>query len=190
MIVVIDNYDSFTYNLVQYMGELGADPEVHRNDAITPSEIAARSPRGVIISPGPCTPDEAGVSVDVAHSLSGSVPILGVCLGHQSIGAAFGAKIVRTAPVHGKASRVEHGGDELFAGIENPLLAGRYHSLVVEDVPETLVVTARTADGIVMGLRHRDHPTFGLQFHPESILTGHGQAILRNFLILCQEIET
>ena len=191
MIAVVDNYDSFTYNLVQFIGELGADPKVWRNDATTPAEIAATQPNGVIISPGPCTPNEAGISVDTVRELSGRLPILGVCLGHQSIGAAFGAAVVRTEPLHGKASSIEHSGGQLFAGIESPVSVGRYHSLMVasEDLPDSLVVTARTPEGIVMALRHVEHPTFGVQFHPESILTPGGKSLLANFLRLCGEID-
>ncbi len=190
MIVVIDNYDSFTYNLVQFIGELGADPRVWRNDAISPAQIESKAPRGVIISPGPCTPQEAGISIAVARELSGKLPILGVCLGHQSIGAAFGGTIRRAEPVHGKAALITHDGGDLFKGLDNPFPAGRYHSLVVEqdDLPDELQVTARTGDDIVMGVRHRSHSTFGVQFHPESILTPGGKGLLKNYLELCGEI--
>ena len=190
MIVVIDNYDSFTYNLVQFIGELGATPVVYRNDAVSPDEIRALKPNGIIISPGPGRPADAGVSVDVCRELSGAVPILGVCLGHQALGEAFGGTIGRTPPFHGKSSLAEHDESTLFAGLPSPLRVGRYHSLIVqlEDIPDALVVTARTADGIVMGLRHRDHPTFGVQFHPESILTQDGKTLLKNFLVLCGEL--
>ena len=190
MILLIDNYDSFTYNLVQFIGELGADPRVYRNDAISPEEVDSKAPRGMIISPGPCTPQEAGVSIAAVQELSGKMPILGVCLGHQSIGAAFGGTIGRVLPVHGKSSLISHYGEDLFEGLENPFPAGRYHSLVVEqdDLPDELQVTARTGDGIVMGVRHRSHSTFGVQFHPESILTPGGKGLLKNFLELCGEI--
>jgi anthranilate synthase/aminodeoxychorismate synthase-like glutamine amidotransferase len=189
MILVIDNYDSFTYNLVQLIGEFGAAPEVYRNDAVTPAEILRLAPRGVIISPGPGTPWQAGVSMDVCRELSGKVPILGVCLGHQSLGAAFGGRIARTPPLHGKASAVRHDGGQLFAGVASPFRAGRYHSLIVEadGLPPALVVTARTEGGIIMGLRHREHDTYGVQFHPESILTEGGKTLLGNFLALSGE---
>ncbi len=190
MILVIDNYDSFTYNLVQYIGELGAEPRVWRNDAISPVGVENEAPRGIIISPGPCAPQEAGVSVALVEELSGKIPILGVCLGHQSIGAAFGGTIRRALPIHGKSSLVSHYGGDLFDGLENPFPAGRYHSLVVEedDLPQALEVTARTEDGVVMGVKHRSHATFGVQFHPESILTPGGKDLLKNFLELCGEI--
>src|SRR5262245_49108280 len=184
MILVIDNYDSFTYNLVQFVGELGAEPIVFRNDAITPEEIRRRKPKGVIISPGPGTPWDAGVSMQVIRELTSVTPILGVCLGHQALGAAFGGRVGRTHPLHGKSSPVRHDGSLIFEGVSNPFRAGRYHSLVVEPegLPAELVVTARTENGIIMGLRHRDHDTFGVQFHPESILTQDGKALLSNFL--------
>jgi len=190
MILVIDNYDSFTYNLVQFIGELGAEPTVFRNDAITPREIAARGPMGIIISPGPGTPEDAGISVSVIRELSGRVPILGVCLGHQALGAAFGGRIGRTIPLHGKSSLVRHDGSQLFAGVANPFLAGRYHSLIVEreGLPPSLEITARTDTEIIMGLRHREHSTFGVQFHPESILTRDGKVLLGNFLRICGEV--
>jgi len=190
MILVIDNYDSFTYNLVQRIGELGADPQVFRNDAVGPREIAERAPRGIIISPGPGTPFEAGVSMQVIKELSGKIPILGVCLGHQALGASFGGRIGRTRPLHGKWSLVLHDGGALFEGMPSPFRAGRYHSLVVEPngLPGELVVTARTDDGIIMGLRHTEHPTFGVQFHPESILTPDGKVLLGNFLRLAGEV--
>ncbi len=191
MILVIDNYDSFTYNLVQFIGELGAEPLVFRNDAITVDEVAARAPNGVIISPGPGRPEDGGVSVDVVRELSGRVAILGVCLGHQSIGAALGGRIERVDPLHGKSSLVDHDGRGLFEGLPVPLRAGRYHSLVVssEGLPAELEVAAKTRDGIIMGLRHREHPTHGVQFHPESILTDDGKALLTNFLTSCGEIS-
>jgi anthranilate synthase/aminodeoxychorismate synthase-like glutamine amidotransferase len=192
-VLLIDNYDSFTFNLVQRLGELGAETEVVRNDALTAEELVARAPERLVISPGPCTPQEAGISIEAIRLLCGQggagsgrpVPILGVCLGHQSIGAAFGARIVRAkAPVHGKADEIVHDGSVLFRGAPRRLLAGRYHSLVVEEksLPRALAVSARTKDGTVMALRHRTLPVFGVQFHPESILTPEGQTLLRNFL--------
>jgi anthranilate synthase component II len=192
-VLLIDNYDSFTFNLVQRLGELGAETEVVRNDALTAEELVRRRPDRLVISPGPCTPVEAGISVEVIRLLCGlsggerptGVPILGVCLGHQSIGAAFGARVVRAkAPVHGKADEVRHDGSALFRGAPRRLFAGRYHSLVVEEksLPHSLAVSARTLDGTVMALRHRTLPVFGVQFHPESILTPDGQTLLRNFL--------
>jgi anthranilate synthase/aminodeoxychorismate synthase-like glutamine amidotransferase len=190
MIIVIDNYDSFTYNLVQFIGELGAEPLVFRNDAVTPDGIRERQARGVIISPGPGTPHDAGVSMEVIQKLTGKVPILGVCLGHQALGAALGGKVGRAFPLHGKSSLVRHDGSALFRGVANPFLAGRYHSLVVEPegLPRELVVTAHTDSGIIMGLRHREHDTYGVQFHPESILTQDGKTLLLNFLKVCREV--
>ena len=186
MVLVIDNYDSFTYNLVQYLGELGAEVRVVRNDVTTVDEISASAPERIVISPGPGRPENAGVTMDVIRRLSGRMPILGVCLGHQAIGAAFGANVVRAiAPMHGKTSTIEHDGQGVFQGIAGPFVASRYHSLVVADdgLPAELVVTARTSeDQTIMGLRHRTLPVFGVQFHPESILTGEGRRILRNFL--------
>ena len=190
-ILVIDNYDSFTFNLVQYLGELGAETVVRRNDELTVEEIAAIEPRGIIISPGPCTPKEAGISVELVRTWSGRLPILGVCLGHQAIGAAFGAEVVRAPSImHGKTSAIVHDGAGLFRGIPNPFTATRYHSLCVKEatLPPELVVTARVKDApgeAIMGLRHREHPTEGLQFHPESILTRVGHDLLRNFLDIC-----
>ena len=193
-VLVVDNYDSFTFNLVQRLGELGASVEVLRNDALSAAEILERKPERIVLSPGPCTPDEAGVCLELierACGLNGSplparrVPMLGVSLGHQSIGQAFGAKVVRArAPVHGKAEEIVHDRSSLFRGLPRMLRAGRYHSLVVEarSVPRALAVSARTKDGIVMALRHRKLPVFGVQFHPESILTPDGQTLLRNFL--------
>ncbi len=187
---MIDNYDSFTWNLVQYFQSLGADVKVVRNDELTVDEIEALNPAGIVISPGPCTPNEAGVSVDVIRRLGDRIPILGVCLGHQSIGQAYGGDVVRAGRImHGKTSRIRHAGKGVFAGLPDGYEATRYHSLVVDrgNLPEALEVTAWTEndDGSVeeiMGLRHRDHPVEGVQFHPESILTEHGHALLKNFL--------
>ncbi len=184
MMLVIDNYDSFTFNLVQYLGELGESPEVHRNDRITLDDIEAMQPSHILISPGPCTPLEAGISVDTIRRFSGHIPILGVCLGHQAIAEAFSGKVVRAARLmHGKTSPIEHDGSNIFAGIPSPFTATRYHSLIVEEpLPGVLRRTAWTAEGELMGLAHVQHPTFGVQFHPESILTEHGHTMLRNFL--------
>ncbi|ORJ63067.1 anthranilate synthase component II [Geothermobacter hydrogeniphilus] len=185
MLLMIDNYDSFTYNLVQYFGELGAEVEVHRNDRISIADIERLAPDHLVISPGPCTPNEAGISVAAVQQLAGRIPLLGVCLGHQSIGQAFGGKVVAAASLmHGKTSPVEHDGRGLFAGLDNPFVATRYHSLIVEreSLPDCLEVTAWTADGTIMGLRHRQLPVWGVQFHPESILTSAGKQLLRNFL--------
>jgi anthranilate synthase/aminodeoxychorismate synthase-like glutamine amidotransferase len=188
-ILVIDNYDSFVYNLVQYVGELGAEPVVHRSDALTINELRAIAPDGVLISPGPGAPAEAGLSNEVIREFTGKVPVLGVCLGHQCIGEVFGATVVRAAEVmHGKTSEVHHDGTGVFAGLPDPLTVTRYHSLVV--APETiaddgeLVVTARTADGVVMGIAHREFPVFGVQFHPESILTEAGHDLVGNFVAM------
>lgn len=183
-VLVIDNYDSFTYNLVQYLGELGAEVVVRRNDEVTPEEVSGLHPDRIVVSPGPCTPNEAGVSVSLISNLSNQVPILGVCLGHQSIGQAFGAEIVRGEPVHGKTARIVHDGEGVYRGLEQRFEATRYHSLVIEpeSVPECLVVTSRTEDGVIMGVRHRTLPVEGVQFHPESVLTGTGKALLKNFL--------
>jgi anthranilate synthase/aminodeoxychorismate synthase-like glutamine amidotransferase len=184
-VLVTDNYDSFVYNLVQYLGELGADPLVHRNDALTMAEIEALEPDAVLISPGPGNPDEAGVSNDVITSFAGRVPVLGVCLGHQCIGQVYGGQVVRAPQVmHGKTSLIRHQGAGVFAGLPEPLEATRYHSLVVDraSIPECLEITAETDDGIVMGLRHRELGVEGVQFHPESILTAAGHDLLRNFL--------
>ncbi len=190
MLLMIDNYDSFTYNLVQYFGELGQEVKVVRNDALTVAEIAALEPARIVISPGPCTPNEAGVSLEVLEELSGRVPILGVCLGHQSLGQAFGGKVIRAKSImHGKTSMIRHTGKGVFAGLPDPFEATRYHSLVVErdSLPDCLEITAWTehADGgfdEIMGLRHKSLPVEGVQFHPESILTQHGHAMLENFL--------
>ncbi len=185
MIVVIDNYDSFTYNLVQYLQELGAEVEVYRNDRITVEGIAARRPGAIVISPGPKTPDDAGITLEAVRAFSGRVPILGVCLGHQAIGQAFGGRVVRAPSLmHGKTSLIRHDGKTIFAGLPDPFEATRYHSLVVDpgSVPADLGVSARTEDGVIMGLRHHRHPTEGVQFHPESILTREGKRLLKNFL--------
>jgi len=184
MIAVIDNYDSFTYNLVQYLGELGAEMQVFRNDRVTLDELIALSPRHLVISPGPGEPNDGGISNDAIRYFTGKIPVLGVCLGHQCLGAVYGGKVVR-APrlMHGKTSRIFHHGTGLFASVPSPFEATRYHSLIVEEpLPTELEVTAFTAEGEVMGLKHREHPTFGVQFHPESILTQHGKLILQNFL--------
>ena len=184
--LLIDNYDSFTYNLFHYLGELGAEVEVVRNDAITAEQALARNPRGIVLSPGPCTPNEAGICLDViALAAKARVPLLGVCLGHQAIGQSFGGEVVRApVPVHGKTSRMHHSGTSLFAGLPSPYLATRYHSLVVkrETLPSSLEVTAWTEDGLIMGLAHKELPIAGVQFHPESIASEHGHALLRNFL--------
>jgi para-aminobenzoate synthetase component II len=187
VILLLDNYDSFTYNLAQYLGELGCQVEVHRNDKISVAEIVRRKPERIVISPGPCTPQEAGISVELIQKLGGKIPILGVCLGHQAIGAAFGGKIIRAPKLfHGKTSEVEHDGKGVFRKLANPFAATRYHSLIVErkSLPRDLLVTAKTHDGIIMAVRHRNYIVEGVQFHPESILTGPGKELLRNFLSL------
>lgn len=184
-VLLIDNYDSFTYNLYQYLCELGATVDVVRNDQITVAEVAACQPDRIVISPGPCTPAEAGISVDVIRELGSSIPILGVCLGHQAIGAAYGGAVVRTPFVmHGKLSPIYHNGQGVFAGLPSPFMATRYHSLIVrrEDLPAELEITAWTEDGLVMGMRHRSFPVEGVQFHPESIMTEGGKQMLANFL--------
>ncbi|HLF19823.1 MAG TPA: aminodeoxychorismate/anthranilate synthase component II [Bacteroidota bacterium] len=185
MVLVIDNYDSFTYNLVQYLGELGAEQTVLRNDAITVEEILEMNLDGIVISPGPCTPKRAGISVEVVRRLHAGVPILGVCLGHQSIGEAFGGTVVKADKIyHGKTSEIVHNGRDVFKNVPSPFTATRYHSLVVEksSLPKELEMTAWTKDGTIMGLKHKKYPTYGVQFHPESIATQHGKQILRNFL--------
>jgi anthranilate synthase component 2 len=185
MVLMIDNYDSFTYNLVQYLGELGAEVKVVRNDEITVEEVAAMRPGKIVISPGPCSPNEAGISVDTIRTLSGKIPLLGVCLGHQAIGAAFGGKVVHARVLmHGKTSPIEHSGVGVFAGLPSPFTATRYHSLAIErqSLPECLEVTAWTAEGEIMGVRHRSLAVEGVQFHPESILSEHGRTLLQNFL--------
>jgi anthranilate synthase/aminodeoxychorismate synthase-like glutamine amidotransferase len=185
VILLLDNYDSFTYNLAQYLGELGCNVEVHRNDKISVDEILRRKPERIVISPGPCTPQDAGICVELVQRLSGKFPILGVCLGHQAIGAAFGGKVIRAPKLfHGKTSKIHHDSKGVFRKLPDPFTATRYHSLIVErsSVPDDLVVTAWTADGTVMGLRHVKHPTYGVQFHPESVLTKEGKKILANFV--------
>ena len=185
MILMIDNYDSFVYNLVQYLREMGREVVVRRNDEITIPDVEKMAPEHIVISPGPCSPDEAGISLDMIKSFSGRIPILGVCLGHQAIGQAFGGRVVRAKkPVHGKTSVILHDGRGVFRGMPESLVVGRYHSLVVEDktLPGCLEVTARTREGEIMGLRHREYYVEGVQFHPESILTPYGKAMLANFL--------
>ncbi len=187
MLLMIDNYDSFTYNLVQYLGELGQDLKVYRNNKITLGEIEKMAPDRIVVSPGPCTPKEAGISIDLIKRFTGKIPILGVCLGHQSIGDAFGGDVIR-APylMHGKTSMIHHDGKTIFAGLPNPFEATRYHSLIIkrETLPPVLEVSAWTDDGIIMGVRHKEHKLEGVQFHPESILTNAGKDLLRNFLKL------
>ncbi|MEJ8548768.1 aminodeoxychorismate/anthranilate synthase component II [Brevibacillus borstelensis] len=185
MILMIDNYDSFTYNLVQYVGELGQELQVRRNDKITLEEIERLAPDYLMISPGPCTPNEAGISMEAIRHFAGKIPILGVCLGHQSIGQVFGGKVIRAERLmHGKTSEVFHDGKTIFAGIPSPFTAARYHSLIVEEatLPRELEVTARTAEGEIMAIRHREYPIEGVQFHPESIITQNGKQLLQNFL--------
>jgi len=191
MVFVLDNYDSFTYNLVQYMGELGAEMVIRRNDDLTVEQVEDLHPERIVLSPGPCTPQEAGISIPLIRHFAGKVPILGVCLGHQAIGAAFGGSIVRAPQLmHGKTSPVEHDGRNLFAGLANPLTCTRYHSLIVaeENLPEELEVSARVQNGsghgTIMGLRHRSYPVEGVQFHPESVLTADGKSLIQNFLHL------
>jgi anthranilate synthase/aminodeoxychorismate synthase-like glutamine amidotransferase len=185
MLLVIDNYDSFTYNLVQYLGEMGQEIRVVRNDELPAAEIAALAPSHIVISPGPCTPNEAGISLEVIKTYAGKIPILGVCLGHQAIGQAFGGKVVRAARVmHGKTSQISHDGKGLFTGLPNPFEATRYHSLLIEraSVPDVLDVTAQTAENEIMAVRHKTLPVEGVQFHPESFLTTSGKDLLRNFI--------
>ena len=197
MIFVLDNYDSFTYNLVQYIGEQGHDVVVRRNDQVSVEEIETLQPERIVISPGPCTPQEAGISIEVIRHFAGKVPIFGVCLGHQAIGAAFGGNVIRAANLmHGKTSEVEHDGKTIFRGIPSPITATRYHSLIVEEksLPAELEVSAfcydRDGGRVIMGLRHRQHEVEGVQFHPESVLTVHGKKILRNFLPTCNQLST
>lgn len=185
-VLIVDNYDSFTYNLVQYLGELGAEVVVRRNDELSPDEIPALQPERIVISPGPCTPNEAGVSLEMVENLPADMPLLGVCLGHQAIGQAFGARVVRASggPVHGKTARIHHDGEGVYQGLEPEFLATRYHSLVLEpdSIPDCLEITSRTGDGVIMGVRHKDLPIEGVQFHPESVLTDAGKRLLANFL--------
>ena len=187
MILLLDNYDSFTYNLAQYLGELGCMVEVHRNDKITVDEIARRKPERIVISPGPCTPQDAGICIELVQRLAGKFPILGVCLGHQAMGEAFGGKVVRAPKLfHGKTSEIHHDGKNIFRELPDPFTATRYHSLIVErkSLPRELAITAETGDGIIMGLRHRRYKMEGVQFHPESVLTECGKQLLQNFLSL------
>ena len=192
MILVVDNYDSFTYNLVQYIGESGETVEVYRNDELSVAEIIERNPAKIVISPGPGTPDDAGVSVPLIHAVKGTIPLLGVCLGHQSIGAALGGKVVRAASImHGKTSLVYHDNHGIFTGVENPFIATRYHSLIVEreTLPDDLVIRAWTEDGVIMGIDSEHLLLYGVQFHPESIMTSEGKKIIKNFLELQPSIE-
>lgn len=185
MLLLIDNYDSFTYNLLHYFGELGAEVTVLRNDARSVAEIVALRPSGIVISPGPGTPDEAGICLELIRSTAGKVPLFGVCLGHQAIGQAFGGRVIRAPlPMHGKTSAIHHRGTGVFAGLPNPFTATRYHSLIVEraGLPDCLDITAQTEDGLIMGIQHRGHPIHGVQFHPESIASEQGHALLANFL--------
>jgi anthranilate synthase/aminodeoxychorismate synthase-like glutamine amidotransferase len=191
MVFVLDNYDSFTYNLVQYLGELGAEVEVRRNDQVTVDEVERLHPERIVISPGPCTPQEAGISIELIRRMTSKVPILGVCLGHQALGAAFGGNVVRARTLmHGKTSEVEHDGRTIFRGVKSPMTATRYHSLIVaeEGLPAELEISARTRDRtgghVIMGLRHRQFPVEGVQFHPESVLTSEGKRLIQNFLAL------
>ena len=184
MLLLIDNYDSFTYNLYHYLGELGVETVVHRNDQITVAQVLALKPDHIVISPGPCDPDSAGICLDLIGTLAGRIPLLGVCLGHQSIGQVYGAKIVRTTPMHGKQSDIHHRGESVFAGLPDPLTVTRYHSLTIypATVPDCLNVTAQTGDGVIMGISHKNLPVHGVQFHPESIATDKGHDLLANFL--------
>ncbi|HXM62151.1 MAG TPA: aminodeoxychorismate/anthranilate synthase component II [Terriglobales bacterium] len=189
MVFVLDNYDSFTYNLVQYLGELGAEVVVRRNDQVTVAEVEAMGPERILLSPGPCTPQEAGISIDVVRHFAGKVPVLGVCLGHQAIGAAFGGEIVRAPKLmHGKTSEVQHDGKTIFRGLTSPMTATRYHSLIVQEkgLPKELEISAYAPENggsrVIMGLRHKRYPVEGVQFHPESVLTGEGKKLIRNFL--------
>lgn len=184
-VLLLDNYDSFTYNLYQYLSELGATVDVRRNDKVTVAEVAAMRPDRIVISPGPCTPNEAGISIGLIQEVGPHIPLLGVCLGHQAIGAAYGGAVIRAPEVmHGKISQIHHAGAGVFADLPDPFLATRYHSLIVrrDDLPDELEVTAWTDDGLIMGMRHKEHPVQGVQFHPESIMTNAGKDLLRNFL--------
>lgn len=185
MLLMLDNYDSFTYNLVQYFGELGENVEVRRNDQVSVADIIAMKPERICVSPGPCSPAEAGISIELIQHFAGKLPILGVCLGHQAIGAAYGGNIIRAQKImHGKVSDITHTGTDVFSGLPSPFVVTRYHSLAVErkTLPECLEITAETADGEIMGLRHKTLPVYGVQFHPESVLSEHGHALLKNFL--------
>lgn len=191
MIILIDNYDSFTYNVVQMMSSQGADIQVFRNDETTVENVKTAKPDGLVVSPGPCTPNEAGISVELIKAFSGKIPVLGICLGHQCVAAAFGATVSNAGSImHGKTSMVEHDGTPLYRGIKNPFPAGRYHSLAVmiDSVPDSLIVDAKTSDGEIMGMHHVEHETYGVQFHPESVLTPPGKRLLRNFLQIAGEI--
>jgi anthranilate synthase component 2 len=188
--LLIDNYDSFTYNLFHYLGELGADVVVKRNDELTAAEALAMMPQAIVLSPGPCTPNEAGICLDLIKQADGNVPILGVCLGHQSIGQVYGGKIVRAPePMHGKLSRIHHNGRSVFRGLNNDFEATRYHSLTIapESMPDDLIVTATSSDGVIQGVMHKKHPVHGVQFHPESIASENGHALLKNFLDIARE---
>lgn len=190
MMILIDNYDSFTYNLVHFLGELGAEVSVRRNDAITPEEVLAMKPEGIVLSPGPCDPDKAGICLELVRLAAGRAPLLGVCLGHQAIGQAFGARVVRAPePMHGKLSAVRHRGGALFAGLPSPFTATRYHSLTLDpgSIPDSVAVEAETDSGVIMGIRHRKFPIHGVQFHPESIASEHGHDLLANFLAIARE---
>ncbi len=190
MLLLIDNYDSFTYNLFHYLGELGADVVVKRNDELTAAEALAMKPEAVVLSPGPCTPNEAGICLELIKQADGRVPILGVCLGHQSIGQVYGGKIVRAPePMHGKLSRIHHNGRSVFRGLNNDFEATRYHSLTIapESMPDDLIVTATSSDGVIQGVMHKKHPVHGVQFHPESIASENGHALLKNFLDIARE---
>ncbi|WCF08438.1 aminodeoxychorismate/anthranilate synthase component II [Paenibacillus thiaminolyticus] len=192
MILVIDNYDSFTYNLVQYLGELGEEVQVYRNDEIDIAGIERLQPDHLLLSPGPCTPNEAGITLQVIEHFAGRIPILGVCLGHQAIGQAFGGEVVRAERLmHGKTSPIIHQGESIFAGLPNPFTATRYHSLIVDraSLPACLAITAETAEGEIMGLQHKDYPIVGVQFHPESIISEHGHQMLRNFLSMAAPVR-
>src|SRR6185369_14164158 len=190
MLLLIDNYDSFTYNLFHYLGQLGADVVVKRNDELTAADALAMKPEGIVLSPGPCTPDEAGICMDLIKAAAGRMPILGVCLGHQAIGQVYGGKIVRAPqPMHGKLSRIHHTGRSVFRGLNNDFLATRYHSLTIapETMPADLEITATSADGVIQGVMHKKHPVHGVQFHPESIASENGHALLLNFLKIARD---
>jgi anthranilate synthase component 2 len=192
MILLIDNYDSFTYNLFHFLGELGADVRVERNDALTADQALALKPQGIVLSPGPCTPNEAGICLDVIKKADGNVPILGVCLGHQAIGQVYGGTVVRAPePMHGKLSKIHHTGQSVFRGLNNDFNATRYHSLTIapQSMPAVLEVTARSDDGVIQGLMHKSHPVHGVQFHPESIASENGHALLQNFLDIARDFS-